>query len=60
MEDSDRPHWLTGEHWTVLLWVDGEQEGAVVESTPLADFASEFPCVNRNFTGVPTRYGYSA
>jgi len=48
------------EEATLHRFVIDLKEGAVVESTPLADFASEFPCVNRNFTGAPTRYGYSA
>jgi len=32
----------------------------VVVSEPLADFPSDFPCVNPNFVGVPSRYGYTA
>ena len=33
---------------------------AVVESIPLADFPSEFPCVNPAYVGLPTRFGYTA
>lgn len=34
--------------------------GRVVESTPMCAIPSEFPCVNPNFVGLPTRYGYTA
>jgi carotenoid cleavage dioxygenase-like enzyme len=41
------------------VWA-GWQLGKVVESGPLATLPSEFPCVNPNWLGQPTRFGYTA
>ena len=32
----------------------------VVDSIPLADFPSEFPCVKPAYVGLPSRFGYTS